>query len=62
MVRELLASTHNNLKNELSRFQNIKILFYTFTRTKPEKLYTLKLIIKKPIIGLKHIVKEKLDL
>ena len=59
---ELLASIHNNLKNELSRFQNIKILFYKFTRTKPDKLYTLKLIIKKPIIGLKHIVKEKLDL
>tara|TARA_B110001452_G_scaffold235392_1_gene214165 strand:+ start:1237 stop:2217 length:981 start_codon:yes stop_codon:yes gene_type:complete len=59
---DLLEQLIREYRYEIHKFQKLKLIYYKLSKSKPNSYDNLRLLINKPIIGLKHIIKEKLNL
>ena len=59
---DLLEQLITEHREEINKFQKLKLIYYKLSKTKPNSFDNLRLLVNTPIIGLKHIIKEKLNL
>ena len=58
LLEQLIAE----YRDEIHKFQKLKLIYYKLSKSKPNSYDNLRLLFNNPINRLKHIIKEKLNL